>query len=122
MITLMLFDNSMRRLGLKMRHLLRVWSYAAPAWLPFLVLVATIVIGFDEAGLALPWGVWGVLLPALFFGTILWVMAASTWSMRQGLAHYVGMRHALGVAMSVQLIAIMAVMLASLAPILWYAW
>ncbi len=117
-LSLMLFTQSMRRLGLKLHHLVRVWAYSFTPWLPFTFMI-------HSCGISLQFGA------AMYSGWIpnvagwcmgfcqLWYLLSTTWSIRQGLAHYIGMRHALAVAISVQLIAIMAAMFASLVPELW---
>lgn len=116
-LSLMLFTQSMRRLGLKRHHLLRVWAYSFTPWMPITFMIVS-------CGINLQFGV--TFYSVTTMNIVGWSMAgcqlgyllSTTWSIRQGLAHYIGMRHALGVAISVQLIAIMSAMLASLVPFL----
>ncbi|MCC7291809.1 MAG: hypothetical protein IT449_07090 [Phycisphaerales bacterium] len=115
-LSLLLFTQSMRRLGLKLHHLVRIWAYGCTPWLLVTAMSFSCCVNI-ESGWIYP--AWTQNAAVLFMTLCLWwYMLSTTWSIRQGLAHYIGMRHALGVAISAQLIAILAAMFASIVPFL----
>lgn len=117
-LSLMLFTQSMRRLGLKLHHLVRVWAYSITPWMPIMFMMVSCGISIQSG--VLPYSGWTMNVADFCMGICqLWYLLSTTWSIRQGLAHYIGMRHALVVAISVQLIAFMAAMLALILPNLW---
>lgn len=106
---LLVFQQSMRLCRVRTAHVHRVCVYAVGAGLPIFVLSLTVVTGlilFD----VMSFRYLDLLLPVTIGAYILHV----TWSVRQGYRHYLKLRHSLAVAVTDQIMALLASMCATL--------
>ncbi len=102
---LMVFRQSMHLCRVRTVQVLRVWVYATTSILPVVPLIMY-VVGFAVYYARFRGGWWRFPdshgFAALFL--LLWV----TWSLRQGYRYYLRMPHGMGVAVSSQIIAVLA--------------
>lgn len=108
LLALMIFVGSMRRLRLRTVHLVRVWAYSLPIWVPAAVFIHMLIL---EGTWSWFFGLRSGAMEKLTMIVPVVALVASMWSMRQGLARYVRMPHATAVAICVQLIAVMSALL-----------
>jgi ribosomal protein L37E len=108
---LLIFQQSMRLCRVRTAHVLRVWAYAVPTALPIAALLK------DALDCAL--ATFGVdARPAMAYPVILVFLAHVLISLEQGYRKYLRIRHAFGVAISSQVIALLAA--SEIGP--WLSW
>ncbi len=102
---LMLFRQSMRLCRVRTVQVLRVWVYATACILPVAPLIMYVVV-FAAYYVRFRRGWW--TFPDLHEFGALFLLLWVTWSLRQGYRHYLRMPHSMGVAVSSQIIAVLA--------------
>ena len=103
LFSLLVFQQSMRRCRVRTSQVIRVWSYSMATALPPILFAATSTIQL----LSRSWAWRGYAAAIAVIGVIL-VLLFVVRSIRYGYATYLGMRHALAVAISSQAMALMA--------------
>jgi len=104
--SLLIFQESMRRFRVRQVQVLRVWAYSIPVVFP-VVYGAVSAYAVIVAWVAQPWSRWSDdrILVAV---ALVMILVFPIWSLRCGYRHYLRMRHAAVVALSSQIIALLA--------------
>jgi len=98
---LMIFRQSMRRYRVRTAHVTRVWAYAVPMMLPLAVILPFVPLFVT--------GMWGWPAdPVFLHHWFLFLVPYVIWSIHFAYRDYLHMRHSLAVAISTQMIAVMA--------------
>ena len=106
-LSLLVFQQSMRLCKVRTVHVLRVWAYAVPLFVPVVT-----AAGYGIDLLATVLHAWRLVELNFGLAIALWLFAI--WSLRCGYRSYLRMRHSAAVAITSQIIALLATLIVDL--------
>lgn len=120
---LMILRQSMRRFKILPVHVVRVWVYSMPLMLPVFVVLSWILFWLVYAVVHLAMDDWfnkpHQVIDCLDFGALVIIVAILNRNLRNAYRFYLRMDHALGVAVSAHLVAILFMTTLGLVPV-WF--